>query len=165
MKGDKKSTKSMMKRLFPSPPADEMEAAGERVLRRLHTEMPQEIAAFNAREAKPEPTEGIAPAVRRRAESLQPVDQLVLGAVWLLRGEGHAGHILRKVEEWTSKEPGLNAVYISLDRLEAQGLVSVRTAPLDNFERHLYTITKMGMDVLAVVSPAQHAIEKLGDFA
>jgi hypothetical protein len=172
MKRDKKDMKSILNKLFPPPPEAEMEAAGEEVLKRLHALMPKEIAEFNLRYAgqgtaespKDVREDGVLQVVRDDAQSLRDLDPYVLTAVRLLGGNCHAGHIHAKVEELTSKEHDLNAVYSSLDRLEKQALVSVRTAPVDHFERYVYTITTMGAQVLALVRPA-HAIEELGDFA
>jgi hypothetical protein len=50
MKRDKdQDVEKFLKRLFPSPPAGEMEAARERGLKRLYAEMPEEIAEFEVR--------------------------------------------------------------------------------------------------------------------
>jgi hypothetical protein len=150
----KKRMKDILNPLFPPVSANEMAAAGERVLQRLHDEMPQEIQEF-------------LPRLRNRvkAEELRPIDQHVLTALRLLRGDATHGRIRKKVDELTSRQNGLNSLYTSLFRLEDQGLVSMRIGTVDGLERHLYSITETGSQVLALASPVQPTIEKLGDFA
>jgi DNA-binding PadR family transcriptional regulator len=154
MKRGEKNMQSILKRLFPSASSSEMESAGDRVLKRLHAEVPECIEEFRFR-----------PDIRIKAESLRPLDKLVLTAVYLLRGEGYTLSITLKVEEWTSKECHLGSVYLSVDHLEELGLISTKTTKVGEYPRRFFSITESGKRVLAQMGPAQQAIEKLGHFA
>jgi DNA-binding PadR family transcriptional regulator len=154
MTGGKRNMKSILNQLFPSLSSREVESAGDSILRRLRAEAAQEIEEFRFR-----------PDIRLKAEALKPVDVFALTAVWLLRGEGYCLTILHKVEELTSKSWSPGAVYFSLDVMEMQGLISYRDVQDGEYLRRFFTITETGIRVLAHVSPAQRAIEKLGHFA
>ena len=56
--------------------------------------------------------------------SLQPFDQLVLTAVYLLQGQGYAVNITGKVGEMSGTPALLGSILMSLDRLEEQHVVS-----------------------------------------
>ena len=55
-------------------------------------------------------------------EKLSPFNQIVLAAVFLLRGSGRAANITDKVSEMSGKEVLLASTFASLDRLERKGL-------------------------------------------
>src|ERR1041385_3578258 len=58
------------------------------------------------------------------AEPVGPFDELVLTAVYMLRGEGHGANITEKVGEISEKETMLGTVFMSLNSLENRGLIS-----------------------------------------
>ncbi|MGH9411270.1 MAG: PadR family transcriptional regulator [Vicinamibacterales bacterium] len=53
-------------------------------------------------------------------------EQAVLAAVVHLRGDGYGRTILREVQERLERPTAASAVYATLDRLEAKGLVRCR---------------------------------------
>src|SRR5437016_11755091 len=71
--------------------------------------------------APPEPDRFPAPV-----ESLAPLDQLVLTAIYLLHGEGYSVNITEKISDMSGARVLLGATFMSLSRLESLGLVSSR---------------------------------------
>ena len=139
-----KNMQSILKRLFPSAPSEEMESAGDRVLNRLRAEAPECIEAFRFR-----------PHSGAKTQPVRPADRLVLTAVHLLRGDGHSLSITNKAEELSSKEWNLGAVYVSLDRLESQGLISSEERQSGGRTKRFFKLTERGERVLAEAAPAQ----------
>ena len=123
----------------------EMEAAGERVLKRLHEEVPELIEAFRYN-----------PKVGVLARELRPFHRLVLTTVRLLRGRGYSVTILDKMNELTGKRHSQGATYSALEDLHRAELVDTHFVlnPGDTYSRRLFTITEMGERVLAAVIPA-----------
>jgi PadR family transcriptional regulator len=57
-------------------------------------------------------------------ETLGTFEQKVLTAAYLLQGEGYTVNITDKVNEMSDKRVLFGAVYVTLDRLEARGLLT-----------------------------------------
>jgi hypothetical protein len=70
--------------------------------------------------------EGFVP--KTSVEKLKPFDQLVLAAVFLLRGSGHVVAITERVSEMSGKRAFLASIFGSLSVLERKGLVESRPA-------------------------------------
>lgn len=82
------------------------------------------------------------------------MDQLVLTAIYLLRGEGSSLAIADKVNEWTSKVFDTGAVFVSLDRLERGLLISSRLTeglPKGAKPNLSFTVTEEGKRMLGEV--------------
>ena len=97
---------------------------------------------------------------------LAEYDQLVLTAIYLLRGEGAPATITMKVSDISGKQALLGSVFVSLNRLETQGLaVSRYPNPEDTTTRH-FTVTMLGERALAAAKQTSTAIARfLADFA
>src|SRR6266852_5961482 len=102
--------------------------------------------------------------------SLQPFDQLVLTAVYLLRGQGYAVNITGKVGEMSETKPTLGSILISLDRLEEQHLVSSWVDESGNEPagkaRRYFRVTLLGEKALAYAKETSTVVARfLPDFA
>jgi len=103
-------------------------------------------------------------------ESLSPFDQLVLTAIYLLRGTGYSVNITDKVSGMSGKQVLLGSTFGALDRLERLGLVTARvTDPQIEPEhkgRRYFTATLAGERVLAEAKETSKIVaDFLGDFA
>src|SRR5262245_34800292 len=105
------------KQLFPAAPEDEIEAAGQRVLDRLHRQAPDDIAAFQLRTA---------PAGWRKVATINEVEHQTLRAIRLLGGDCSDISIAKKVAELSSKSfpRVMFRVFTGLSMMEALGMVS-----------------------------------------
>ena len=101
--------------------------------------------------------------------ALQPLDQQVLAAVYLLRGQGYSVNISSKVGEMSEK-PSLGSVLVSLDRLEEQHLLSSWVDESGNEPegkaRRYYRVTLTGEKSLAYARETSTVVARfLPDFA
>jgi DNA-binding PadR family transcriptional regulator len=64
--------------------------------------------------------------VARASRWLGEFEEIVLLAVARLEGEGYGMTICREIEERTGRSVAIGAVYATLERLEARGLVASR---------------------------------------
>lgn len=139
MNHDDMDIDEILRRYLPRAPEDEMEAAGERVLARLH-----QIAAKMTAAPEPEPT---------RPEALRRIDHLVLTAVYLLRNAGDAIGITGKVNELSDKRIYYGTVFGTLDRLQRRGLVESWFGPplpeYDGEGEQYFKVTTAGETALA----------------
>ena len=102
--------------------------------------------------------------------SLQPFDQLVLTAVYLLRGQGYAVNITGKVGEMSETAPTLGSILMALDRLEEQHLVSSWVDESGNEPagkaRRYFRVTLLGEKALAYAKETSTVVARfLPDFA
>jgi PadR family transcriptional regulator, regulatory protein PadR len=70
----------------------------------------------------------------------------------LRTGDGAYGmNVRREIEEVTGREITIGSVYITLDRLEAKGLLASNRAPVgeDAGSRRVFTVTREGARALA----------------
>ena len=98
-------------------------------------------------------------------ETLKPFDQLVLAAVFLLRGSGRAANITDKVCEMSGKEVLLASTFMSLDRLERKGLVESRCANPETEPEHTgrryFMATMAGERALAYARATSRIVDGL----
>ncbi len=102
--------------------------------------------------------------------SLDPYDQLVLTAVYLLGGRGYPAIITEKVGEMSEKRALLGSVFVSLNRLEDKGLVLSRPADPETepetTARRYFTVTMAGARALAHAKETSTVLARfLPDFA
>ena len=102
--------------------------------------------------------------------SLQPFGQLVLTAVYLLRGQGYAVNITGKVGEMSEAAPTLGSILMALDRLEEQHLVSSWVDESGNEPagkaRRYFRVTLLGEKALAYAKESSTVVARfLPDFA
>ena len=76
-------------------------------------------------------------------------EEQVLVAVLRTGGEAYGMAVRREIEQVTGRELAVGAVYATLDRLEAKGLVSSRRADADGVSRRLFAVTPVGGRALA----------------
>jgi hypothetical protein len=82
-------------------------------------------------------------------EQLRDDDQLVLTAVYLLRGQGYPVNIMEKVGEMSGTRALLGSVLMSLDRLESKYLIQSREINVDGAPRRYFIVTLHGEHALA----------------
>jgi DNA-binding PadR family transcriptional regulator len=86
------------------------------------------------------------------ADVLGVFEQAVLVAVHHLRGDGYGRTVLKDVERRLDRDVTASAVYATLDRLEAKGLVASRpgdaTPERGGRARRHFTVTAAGMRAL-----------------
>ena len=70
-------------------------------------------------------------------------------AVIRTSGEAYGMRVREELERVTEREVAIGAVYATLDRLEAKGLVVSRRAALDGVSRRLFAISSRGARALA----------------
>jgi hypothetical protein len=102
-------------------------------------------------------------------EPVAPFDQLVLTAIYLLRGEGYSVNITDKVGEMSGTSVMLASTFASLDRLESRGLISSLVADETEPEgrtRRYFTVTFAGERALAQAKETSKLLaDFLGDLA
>lgn len=104
---------AFVKRYLKTAPPEEMKAACERNLQRLLAKVEAMERARDKAQAEP-------------IEKLPRLDQLVLTAAYLLRGEGDTLAVWEKVNEMLQKESNAGAFYVAVERLGRQGLLQAR---------------------------------------
>jgi DNA-binding PadR family transcriptional regulator len=152
----------ILERYLPRTSEEEVQSARDRflVFLRERHELQEALDNFRTKEAVND----------SKFVSLGYVDQLVLTAAYLLRGEGTTLAIAEKVNELT---PGrvidTGAVFIALDRLERGKLLSTRpkdTPPKGHKPHLLFTVTADGERMLRQVrAGAKILLEALASFA
>jgi len=76
-------------------------------------------------------------------------EEQVMLAVLRASEEAYGMTVRREIEEVTGRDVAVGAVYATLDRLEAKGLVTSRRTRLDAVSRRLFTVTRAGARALA----------------
>jgi PadR family transcriptional regulator PadR len=76
-------------------------------------------------------------------------EEQVVVAVLRTRDEAYGMRVRREIEQVTGREVAIGAVYATLDRLEAKGLLSSRRAPAGGPSRRLFAPTAAGARALA----------------
>jgi len=150
----------ILKRYFPRSQSDEVKAARDRFLLLVKERRTLQEALDNFRSSK------IVPDVTKWV-SLGHVDQLVLTAVYLLRGEGTSLQIDEKVNDLTAHIVDTGAVFISLDRLERGQLISTKPMKVEGYDEPqlVFSITAEGKRMLREVrAGAKRLAELLADF-
>jgi hypothetical protein len=103
-------------------------------------------------------------------EPLSSFDQLMLTAVYLLRGAGYSVNISDKVSDMSGKPASLGATFASLSRLERLGLITARVSDPETDAEHkgrrYFTATPAAERVLAEAKETSKIVaDFLGDFA
>jgi len=118
---------------------------------------------ISRRQGRVAPTSSIEPL-------LQPFDQLVLTAIYLLRGEAWSANIVDKVSEMSGTRVRFGPVFSSLQRLTDRRLVSVRSVHLktqaEGGRRRYFVVTRPGEHALAQAKETSKVVAAfLVDFA
>jgi PadR family transcriptional regulator PadR len=77
------------------------------------------------------------------------LEEQVLVAVLRTRGDAYGMEVRREIEHVTERDMAIGAVYATLDRLEAKGLVASTRQRADGGSRRLFTLTRAGASALA----------------
>lgn len=101
---------------------------------------------------------------------LEPFDQLVLTAIYLLHGDGYVVNITERIHQMQGEDVLLASTFASLDRLEQRYLIMGRDADLETEPggktRRYFIVTIAGERALAVAKATFPAVAKaLEDFA
>ena len=129
MKRKKMKMDEILKRYWPKPPKEEVEAAGERVWKRIEAELDKHDTSLRS--------------LYGDGWSAAPLEQTefqVLTAVSLLGNRGTLKSITQMVDKWTGREM-VGHVYLALSRLAERKIITVHSGPatggdkpLDRFE-------------------------------
>jgi len=89
-------------------------------------------------------------AIRSNAIPLGTFEEQVLLAVIRTKADAYGMNVRRELEKVTGRDVTIGSVYVTLDRLEAKGLVgSERTAPGEPNSRRVFLVTRAGALALA----------------
>ena len=84
-----------------------------------------------------------------KGEFLGEFEQLVLLALIRLEDEAYGMNVRRELEHVTGRHIAIGAVYATLDRLEAKGLVSSARVMTATLSRRVFATTTAGETALA----------------
>ena len=76
-------------------------------------------------------------------------EEEILVAVLRAPGEAYGMQVRREIEQATGRSLAIGAVYATLDRLEAKGLLASGRSPRDAASRRLFDVTPLGARALA----------------
>jgi PadR family transcriptional regulator, regulatory protein PadR len=77
------------------------------------------------------------------------LEEQILVAVLRTRGESYGMHVRREIERVTGRDLAIGAVYATLDRLEAKGLLTSSRVASDGPSRRLFAVSPEGARALA----------------
>ena len=77
------------------------------------------------------------------------LEEQILVAVLRTRGEAYGMLVSREIERVTGRELAIGAVYATLDRLEAKGLLASSRVLADGASRRLFEVSPKGARALA----------------
>ena len=80
--------------------------------------------------------------------SLGAFEEQVMLAVLHARDDAYGMNVRREIESRTGREVSIGAVYATLDRLEAKGLVTSTRVPGDGGSRRVFALTAAGSRAL-----------------
>jgi PadR family transcriptional regulator, regulatory protein PadR len=90
---------------------------------------------------------------------LGSLEEQVMLAVLRRGSDAYGMNVRRELEEVTRRDVTIGAVYVTLDRLEAKGLVaSERTARGDAGTRRVFTVTALGASALSDTRAARERL-------
>jgi PadR family transcriptional regulator PadR len=90
---------------------------------------------------------------------LGSLEEQVMLAVLRRAGDAYGMNVRRELEKVTGRDVTIGSVYVTLDRLEAKGLVaSERTARGDAGTRRVFTVTAEGASALADTRSARERL-------
>ena len=76
------------------------------------------------------------------------LEEQILVAVIRTRGEAYGMEVRREIERVTGRDLAIGAVYATLDRLEAKGLVRSKRTFGDGASRRLFELSRAGAKAL-----------------
>lgn len=76
------------------------------------------------------------------------LEEQILVAVVRTRDEAFGMQVRREIERVTERELAIGAVYATLDRLEAKGLLSSRRSMSDGASRRIFSVSARGAHAL-----------------
>lgn len=77
------------------------------------------------------------------------LEEQILVAVLRTRGDAYGMQVRREIERVTERDLAIGAVYATLDRLEAKGLVNSRRVMSDGASRRIFALSAAGARALA----------------
>ena len=77
------------------------------------------------------------------------LEEQIVVAVLRTRGDAYGMHVRREIEHVTGRDLAIGAVYATLDRLEAKGLLTSSRVITDGPSRRLFAVTATGARALA----------------
>jgi PadR family transcriptional regulator PadR len=77
------------------------------------------------------------------------LEEQVLVAVLFSRGEAYGMHVRREIERVADRELAIGAVYSTLDRLEAKGLLTSSRSEAEGSSRRVFAVSPAGARALA----------------
>ena len=77
------------------------------------------------------------------------LEEQILVAVLRTRGDAYGMQVRREIERVTERDLAIGAVYATLDRLEAKGLVTSRRVMSDGASRRIFALSAAGARALA----------------
>ena len=83
------------------------------------------------------------------ANPLGSFEELVMLAVLRTRDEAYGMNVRREIERVTERDVAIGAVYATLDRLEAKGLVTSGRTRTAGASRRMFEVTRAGARALA----------------
>jgi PadR family transcriptional regulator PadR len=89
-----------------------------------------------------------------KGEFLGEFEQIILLAVLRLADDAYGMEVRREIEARAGRDTSIGAVYATLDRLEAKGLVRSREQTGKDRPRKLYRVTAEGSRALAATHKA-----------
>jgi len=84
-------------------------------------------------------------------------EQILVGVV-RTRDDAYGMNVRREIERVTGRELAVGAVYATLDRLEAKGLVTSKRVVVDGVSRRLFGLTRAGTSALAETRAMREAL-------
>ena len=84
-------------------------------------------------------------------------EQILVGVV-RTRDDAYGMSVRREIERVTGRELAVGAVYATLDRLEAKGLVTSKRVVVDGVSRRLFGLTRAGTSALAETRAMREAL-------
>lgn len=85
-------------------------------------------------------------------------EELVLLAVIRTDASAYGMEVRREIERLTERDVAIGAVYATLDRLEAKGLVASSRKRITGLSRRLFHVTGQGLGALAATRRARDAM-------
>lgn len=76
------------------------------------------------------------------------LEEQILVAVLRTRDDAYGMQVRREIERVTERDLAIGAVYATLDRLEAKGLLTSRRAPSDGPSRRIFSVSTRGARAL-----------------
>jgi PadR family transcriptional regulator PadR len=86
------------------------------------------------------------------------LEEQILVGVLRTRDEAYGMNVRREIERVTGRELAVGAVYATLDRLEAKGLVASKRVVVDGMSRRLFALTRVGATALAETRAMREAL-------